>query len=418
MNLSKEKMDFILPVEQAKRIISETVSPLSETEKIPLKKSLFRVLAEDVISPINVPADNNAAMDGYAFSAEHLDLSKPVTLKIAGSSFAGHPFKGVLSSNECVRIMTGAFMPTGLDTVIQQENVQVQDDMIVLPANSISAGENVRLCGEDIKAKTVCQKKGTLIGPASMGVLASVGMAEIHVIRRPKVAIFTTGDELYSVENPVSDNGIYDSNRYSLYGMLKRLGCEIMDMGIVRDDPDQIKAAFLEAHKKADVIITTGGVSVGSADYTGTILAQIAEIDFWNINMRPGRPTVFGQIKSENKNTYIFGLPGNPVAVMVAFYFFVRDALFYLMGTRPAPLPRIPVKSISPLSKRQGRTEFQRGILSPNEHGEWVVRTTGSQGSGMLSSMTQANCMIVLPAESKAISPGETVEVVLFEGLV
>ncbi len=418
MNLSKNKKDNVVPVEQAKRIISEAVIPLAETEKVPLKEALYRILAEDIISPINVPAHDNAAMDGYAFSAQQLDLSKPLSLKIVGSVFAGHPFKGTISLNECVQIMTGAFIPQGCDTVVQQENITLHDKTITIPANNVQMGENVRPCGEDIKIGTTCQKKGTLIKPANLGFLASIGIAEVNVVKRPKIAIFSTGDELYSIEEPTPENGIFDSNRYSLYGMLKRLGCEVIDLGIIKDDPEQIKTTFLKAHQIADVIITTGGVSVGSADHTKTILSDIAKIEFSNINMRPGRPTVFGKINSNNKNTYVFGLPGNPVAVMVAFYFFVRDALFYLMGTRPSPLPHIQAKTISPLSKRQGRTEFQRGILAPNEHGEWVVRSTGSQGSGMLSSMIQANCMIILPVQSKAVLPGDTVKVVLFDGLI
>lgn len=418
MNLSKNKNDFSVPVKQAQSIISERIIPLEKTELLPLQDALFKVAAEDVVSKINVPFHDNAAMDGYAFSAQDRDLSKPLTLKIAGAAFAGHPFLGAPKKEECVQIMTGAFIPDGCDTVVQQENVTIKDGAITMEAGAFVPGDNVRLCGEDIKAETICLKKGTLLKPAHLGLLASVGLEQIQVVKPPVVAILTTGDELVSVGKPLSGKGVYDSNRYLLYGMLKRLGCDIMDLGIVKDRPEEIEAAFLKAAEKADLIITTGGVSVGDADYTKTVLEKMAQIDFWNINMRPGRPTVFGKIANPQKNTYVFGLPGNPVAVMVAFYFFVRDAVFYLMGARPAPLARLQVKTLSPLKKRQGRTEFQRGIVTQDEQGNWVVRSTGAQGSGLLTSMTQANCMIILPANGKAPKIGEEVEVVLFDGLI
>lgn len=407
-----------LPVEKAKRIISETIRPLDITEKVTLKDAFFQVLAEDIISPIDVPLQNNAAMDGYAFSSTGLDLSAEQTLKIAGAAFAGHRFEGTPAKGECVQIMTGGIVPDSCDTVVPQENVMVKDAVIVIAAGSVSAGNNVRFRGEEIKAGKTCLKTGTLIKPAHLGLLASVGVGKLNVKRRPKVAIFSTGDELCPVGEPLSPDGIYDSNRYSLYGMVKRLGCEVLDMGIIKDDKDAIWAAFLEATKNVDAIITTGGVSVGEADYTGEVMSDLAEMAFWNINMRPGRPMAFGRIKSGEKEIYVFGLPGNPVAVMTGFYFFVRDALFYLMGTRPAPLPCMRVKTLSPLAKRRGRTEFQRGIISPDEHGNWVVRTTGPQGSGMLSSMTQANCIITLPSDGEAVAAGEMVDVVMFEGLV
>ncbi|MDR0934023.1 MAG: molybdopterin molybdotransferase MoeA [Burkholderiaceae bacterium] len=407
-----------LPAEQARRIISELVRPLEGTEHVPLKEALLRVLAEDVAAPIDVPSRDNAAMDGYAFSAAALKPDMTHTLKVAGAVLAGHPFEGAVSPGECVRIMTGAPVPAGCDTVIPQENVTAKDGVIMMEASAFSPGDNVRLRGEDLKEGQICLRGGTLLKPAHIGLLASLGMAQALVKRRPKVAIFSTGDELYPVGSPLPEGGIYDSNRYSLYGMVKRLGCDVLDMGVIRDEPALIRAAFLEAARQADAVITTGGVSVGTADYTGQILSEIADMAFWRINMRPGQPTAFGRIHAGGKETIVFGLPGNPVAVMAAFYFFARDALYYLMGTRPAPLPRIAATSLSPLTKRLGRTEFQRGILAQNERGNWTVRTTGPQGSGILSSMAQANGMIVLPPECEAVPPGETVEVIPFEGLV
>lgn len=407
-----------LSVESALACIRKWVHPLAATEKVPLKEALLRVLAENIVAPVSVPPWNNAAMDGYAFSAAALDLGKEQSLEIIGSAFAGHPFDKDVPVQTCVRIMTGSIMPSGCDTVIPQENVQTKENAITIPPGSVSVGENVRYQGENIKAGTTCLPKGTLLKPAHLGMLASIGIGEVKAIKRPAVALISTGDELCPVGKPLSGNGIYDSNRYILLGMLQRLGCEVMDMGIVGDEPERIKEAFREAIGKADAVITTGGVSVGTADYTRAVMAEIADMAFWNVNMRPGRPMAFGRALAGEKETLLFGLPGNPVAVMVTFCFFVREALLYLMGTSPSPLPRLCVRTLSALSKRTGRTEFQRGILFPDSHGSWQVKSTGSQGSAILSSMTHANCIIVLPADRAAVAPGEEVEVVLLEGLI
>lgn len=407
-----------LSVENALHSIRKWVHPLAATEKIPLQEALWRVLAEDIVAPVNVPPWNNAAMDGYAFSAAGLDLGKKQTLNVIGSAFAGHHFRKTVPPHTCVRIMTGSVMPLGCDTVVPQENVQTEGNTITILPENISAGDNVRQQGEDIKARTVCLFKGTLLKPPHLGMMASIGANEIKVFKRPTVALISTGDELCHVGEPLADGGIYDSNRYVLRGMLQRLGCRIIDMGIVRDDPELIRKAFIKAIEQADAIITTGGVSVGSADYTRVVMAEMADMAFWNVNMRPGRPMAFGRALTGKKETFLFGLPGNPVAVMVTFCFFVREALLCLMGARPSPLPRLRVRTLSALAKRPGRTEFQRGILSPDSHGNWQVQSTGPQGSGLLSSMTQANCIIVLPAEGTAVAPGEEVEVVLLEGLI
>lgn len=407
-----------LSVEKALEYIHKWVHPLAVTEEIPLGEALFRVLSENIIAPVNVPPWNNAAMDGYAFSATDLDLNQTQTLPIAGSVFAGHQFAGALPAHACVRIMTGSAMPSGCDTVVPQENVQIKENTILIPSASVSAGDNVRLKGEDIQAKTVCLPKGTLLKPPHLGMLASIGIGQIKVIKPPTVALISTGDELCPVGKPLSGSGIYDSNRYVLHGMLQRLGCKTVDIGIIRDKPELIRKALTEAISKADAVITTGGVSVGAADYTRTIMADMADMAFWNVNMRPGRPMAFGRTFFEEKEIFLFGLPGNPVAVMITFCFFVREALLCLMGAIPSPLPRLRVKTFSTLSKRPGRTEFQRGILSPNNQGNWVVQSTGPQSSGMLSSMTQANCIIVLPADRATVMPGEEVEVVLLEGLI
>ena len=405
-------------VEKAQKIMSEWVRPVQGTEVIPIREALFRVLAEEVTSPVDVPSSDNAAMDGYAFSAIGLDLTVERTLKMVGTVYAGQLFESPLSPGECVKVMTGVLMPAGSDTVVQHENVTEKDGHVTIIPNGASPGINVRRQGEDVKAGSTVLTEGVLLKPAHLGLLASVGLDTVRVRRRLKVAVFSTGDELSSVGEALVPGHLYDSNRYSLDAMLRRIGCEIMDMGIVRDNPLAIRAAFSKAAKEADAIITTGGISVGEADYTKAVLAELGEMAFWNINMRPGRPFAFGRIVPDSKEVAVFGLPGNPVAVMLSFYFLVRNALFHMMGTRPPLLFRMRVKTLSPLSKRLGRTEFQRGILAPDEHGNWVVRTTGDQGSAILSSMVHANCIIILPAEGVAVSPGETVEVVPLDGLI
>ena len=407
-----------ISVEKARQIISERVRPVQQTEEISLREGLLRVLAEEVTSPIDVPLGDNAAMDGYAFSAAGLDLSVEQTLKIVGTVYAGQLFDGSVSSGECVKVTTGVLLPRGADTVVQFENTSGKDSHITIIPNGATPGINVRRRGEDVKMDHTVLTESVLLKPAHLGLLASVGLETVRVRRRLKVAFFSTGDELVSVGQPLTPGHLYDSNRYSLGGMLERIGCEIIDMGIVRDDPESIRAAFYDASLKADAIITTGGISTGAADHTREVLSEVAEVAFWSINMRPGRPFAFGKIVSDEKEVAIFGLPGNPVAVMVSFHFFVKNALFHMMGTRPPLLFSMRVKTVSPLSKRLGRTEFQRGILAPDGQGNWVVRTTGDQGSAILSSMVHANCIIILPSDSGEVSPGETVEVVPFDGLV
>ena len=405
-------------VEKARQVMSEWVRPVQETEAIAIREALFRVLAEEITSSIDVPSGDNAAMDGYAFSASGLDLTVEQTLKIAGAVYAGKLFDGSISPGECVKVTTGVLMPGGTDTVVQHENISVKDGYIIIIPNGASPGINVRRRGEDVKSGGTVLTEGVLLKPAHLGLLASAGLEAVRVKRRLKIAIFSTGDELTPAGERLLPGQLYDSNRYSLNAMIERMGCEIMDMGIIPDDPILIRQSFLDASREADAIITTGGISVGAADYTKEVLLELAEMAFWNINMRPGRPFAFGKIVSNKNEAAVFGLPGNPVAVMVSFYFFVRNALLHMMGTRPPLLFSMRVKTLSPLSKRLGRTEFQRGILAPDGQGNWVVRTTGDQGSAILSSMVHANCIIILPSDGVAVLPGETVEVVPLDGLI
>jgi molybdopterin molybdotransferase len=407
-----------LPVRHAQQIIGDFVTPIRSVEKVALRSALDRVLAADIISPISVPAHDNSAMDGYALRGADLSQDEPTTLKVVATVFAGRPSELVPAAGECVRIMTGGVMPAGCDSVIPQEHVaSITDTAITIAPGAIRTGDNRRFAGEDLMAGSAALKKGKVIRPADLGLLASLGIAEVPVQRRLRVAFFSTGDELRSIGEPLDAGCVYDSNRYTLYGMLTRLGCDIIDMGIVRDDPQALEEALRNACENADAIVTSGGVSVGAADYTREIMARLGDVTFWKIGMRPGRPLAFGKISSNGHSAFLFGLPGNPVAVMVSFYFFARAALLHMMGAA-APLHLLRVKSAGAIRKKSGRTEYQRGILSVGADGQQQVSITGSQGSGILRSMAEANCMVVLHDETGNVAAGDMVDVLLFEGLV
>ena len=405
-----------LPVARANEVIRSFVTPVTGTETLPVRAALGRVLAGDIVSPIDVPSHDNSAMDGYAVRSADLSPDSPVTLAEVGVALAGKEFRGEVAPGQCVRIMTGAVMPANTDTVVIQEVVKVEAGRITIPPGQ-ERGQNRRFAGEDLRKGKPALGAGALIRPAELGLLASLGMSEVKVKRRLRVAFFSTGDELRSVGESLGAGDVYDSNRYTLYGMLARLGCEIIDMGVVRDDPALLEAAFRKAAASADAVVTSGGVSVGEADFTKQMMARLGEVVFWKIAMRPGRPMAIGRIESEGKSAFLFGLPGNPVAVMVTFYHFVRGALLYMMGRKDTELPLLRVKSQAAMRKKPGRTEFQRGILE-HKDGEWSVRLTGAQGSGILRSMSEANCFIVLHHEQGSVKPGEPVDVMLMEGLV
>jgi molybdopterin molybdotransferase len=408
-----------VPVEQAQQIIRDFIVPVAAVEKLALRSALGRVLAHDIVSPINVPQHDNSAMDGYAVRGADLDAANAVTLKVIGSVHAGGNFDGSVNAGECVRIMTGAPMPAECDTVVPQEFTRdANDASVTIPSGMIKTGDNRRLKGEDLQEGKPALVQGKLLRPADLGLLASLGIAEVPVRRRLRVAFFSTGDELRSIGEPLDHGCVYDSNRYTLHGMLTRLGCDIIDMGVVKDDPALLETAFRTAAESADAIITSGGVSVGEADFTKQMMARLGDVAFWKIGMRPGRPMAFGKIASNGRSAYLFGLPGNPVAVMVTFYFFARDALLHMMGAQAAPLPFMRVRSQSAIRKKPGRTEYQRGILSIGADGRQEVRITGSQGSGILRSMSEANCMVVLHHDQHGVQAGDEVDVILFDGLV
>ena len=405
-----------LPVARANEVIRSFVAPVTEVETLPVRAALGRVLAEDIVSAIDVPSHDNSAMDGYAVRADDLAPDATTVLEEIGVALAGKPFRGDVRPGQCVRIMTGAVMPAGTDTVVIQEIVKVDGKRITVPPGQ-ERGQNRRFAGEDLKKGTPALTGGTLIRPAELGMIASLGIGEVKVKRRLRVAFFSTGDELRSVGQPLAAGEVYDSNRYTLHGVLTRLGCEIIDMGVVRDDPALLEAAFSKAAASADAVITSGGVSVGEADYTKQMMARLGEVVFWKIAMRPGRPMAFGRIATDGKAAYLFGLPGNPVAVTVTFYHFVRGALLTMMGRNDTDLPLLRVKSQTAIRKKPGRTEYQRGILE-NQNGEWTVRLTGAQGSGILRSMSEANCFVVLGHEQGSVEACDLVDVMLMDGLV
>ena len=402
-----------LSVDAARQRIIESVRTVRGREKVALRSALGRILSEDILSPVDVPQGTNSAMDGYAIAGNDLPADGTRELELIGTSWAGRPFNGQVQSGQCVRIFTGAIMPEGTDTVVMQERVQRQDETLIID-NSTRPGDNVRAAGEDIQKGSMVLNAGTRLQPADMGLLASLGLAEVSVMRRLRVAFFSTGDELRSLGETLEPGMIYDSNRYTLHGMLARLGCEIIDMGVVRDTTEATHESFNAAAECADVLITSGGVSVGEADYVKTTLEELGQVGFWKVAMKPGRPLAFGHVGEAT----FFGLPGNPVSVMVTFYQFVQPALRCMMGEEVTQPVTVQALCQSKLKKKAGRFEFQRGILSQDNTGQLVVHKTGAQGSGILTSMSHANCFILLPVDATSIEPGTMVDVQPFHGLV
>ncbi|MDR6445910.1 molybdopterin molybdotransferase [Paraburkholderia terricola] len=416
-----------LPVSAAQAIVRQWATPVTAIERVPLRDALDRVLAADIVSPIDVPSHDNSAMDGYAFNRAALaSNASPVELAIVGKALAGHPFAGrVEAATHCVRVMTGASMPADCDTVVPQELVERAADAasIRFAANAVAAGANRRRAGEDLARGHAALRAGRIMRASDLGLLASLGIGEVNVRRRLRVAFFSTGDELRSLGEPLDPGSVYDSNRYTLFAMLRRLNMDTLDLGVVRDEPAALKAALRSAAASADVVLTSGGVSVGEADFTKQLLQTFGDVAFWNLAMRPGRPLAFGRVWSGERPglglpALFFGLPGNPVAVMVTFYQIVREALLLMSGATSQPLPVIHAASRQAIRKRAGRTEFQRGVAARDAQGQWHVTPTGSQSSGVLSSMSEANCFIVLGHDEGDIAEGERVAIMLFDGLI
>ncbi|MBT9549645.1 MAG: molybdopterin molybdotransferase MoeA [Hydrogenophaga sp.] len=401
------------------QFLAKLVDPVTDTERVGVFAALGRVLAQDVVSPISVPPHDNSAMDGFAFDGSQLVKGQSLTLRLAeGTAFAGKAWTGVAGVGACVKIMTGAIMPTGMDTVVPLELVKVDGDQVHIPADVLQRGDNRRFLGEDLMAGQPALRQGQTLGPAALGLIASLGLAQVPVFRRIKVAYFSTGDEILSLGEPLREGAVYDSNRYTVFGLLTRLGVEVIDMGVVKDEPAALEAAFREAARGADAIITSGGVSMGEADHTKAMMKQLGDVAFWRIAMRPGRPMAVGKITESGKSAVLFGLPGNPVAVMVTFLAFVRPALQRLMGSAVTEPVLLKAHSAEALRKKPGRTEYQRGTVARGADGQLSVRTTGNQGSGVLSSMVQANGLIVLHHAQDNVAVGDEVDVMMFDGVI
>lgn len=433
METKKANQEFqsdFLSVTQARQAIADLIASSYESsamhlrkETLPLHQCLGRILASDILSPIDVPAHDNSAMDGYAFDGRELrNDPQNVELTIIGTLHAGETKLHTVKPGQCIKIMTGALMPASCDTVVPQEFTKtLSNSLVSFTSNIVRAGENRRLRGEDLQAGKVAILQGRILRPADLGLAASLGIHQLEVYQRIKVAILSSGNELCDINEPLVLGKIFDSNRYSLRACIERLGLEVIDCGIVRDTPDDLRRAFSIAAQTADVIISSGGVSVGEADFTKQMMGELGEVGFWKIAMRPGRPMAFGSLKASLTKpipTVFFGLPGNPVAVMVTFYQFVRNALLQLSGAKRVEIPLIPVRSAVAIRKKSGRTEFQRGIVFKDPQGQWMVKTTGSQGAGILRSMSEANCFIVLHHDQGNITPGDWVDVEIFDGLL
>ena len=397
----------------ARRAIDAAIEPIAATEHVALKDGLDRVLAVDLTARVAVPAHDNAAMDGYALRG---GATAPRRLRVVGNARAGAPFGGPVGPDECVRIFTGAVLPVDCDAVVAQEQVAVDGDHVLFDLPT-PAGLNRRLAGEDLAVGSIVLARGRRLAPSDLGLAASIGEEGFTVFRRPRVAVFSTGDELRDVGATLDVGSIRDSNRYTLIAMLARLGVEAIDLGIVADDPDTLEATLRTTCGTVDAIVTSGGVSAGGADHTREVMDRLGGVTFWKLAIKPGRPMAFGRVTSDGRSALLFGLPGNPVAVMVVFYALVREALLKLMGARVEPMPSLTALCDVPIAKAPGRTEFVRGVATRDDDA-WHVRPTGAQGSGILRSMSEANCLIVLAHQRGPVAAGESVEAWPFQGLV
>ena len=411
-----------ISLDHARQAIAAALVPVVGMDSMPLLAALGRVLAADVVSPINVPAHDNSAMDGYALDGAALASNQETVLTIAGSLLAGQGQAPAVQSGYCVRIMTGAVMPNGTDTVVPLELCSVEGSpdsgRLHIAAGVLAPGENRRLAGEDLAIGKPAVLAGRVLRPVDLGLIASLGLAEVVVKRRLRVAVFSTGNELRTLGQNLDDGCVYDSNRFALMGALMRLNMDVLDLGVVRDDPAALQATLRQAIVSADVVLTSGGVSAGDADHTRAVLAQFGDVAFWKVAMRPGRPFAFGSVRSAGKGGWLFALPGNPVAALVAFYALVQPALQQLAGAVPPALPMLKARCGKAIRKRPGRTELQRGWVSRAADGRHEVHITGSQGSGILRSMAQANALVVLAHDQGSVAAGDWVDVWLFDGLV
>ncbi len=398
----------LMSIDDAKARISELVTRVKQTEQVQLELALGRVLAEDIHSTINVPGFDNSAMDGYAFRLQ--DLLDLKTLTLVGKSFAGSSYLKPLGKGECIRIMTGAAIPDGADTVMMQENAIAENDQVSFTSIP-KKGNDVRLAGESIKRGSLVGSKGKKLTASDIGLLSSLGCDSVKAYRKLKVAVFSTGDELMRAGEDYQAHKIYDGNRPAIIALLTKMNCVIVDFGIVPDSKEQLRKIIQQADDQADCVITSGGVSVGEADFVKDILAELGQIDFWKIAIKPGKPLAFGRLP----NSIFFGLPGNPVSAFVTFNQIAADALKQMSGEQVIATYALPAVSVGALKKHSGRVDFQRGRYFVDESGKLFVESTGAQGSGVFSSFAKSNCYIVLERERGNVNAGETVNIQLFD---
>ncbi|MBM3529967.1 MAG: molybdopterin molybdotransferase MoeA [Alphaproteobacteria bacterium] len=407
----------LMPLADMERLIGERVAPVAETETVPLNAARGRVLAADVVAPVSLPPFDNSAVDGYAVRHADLDPKGETRLAVEGRLTAGKAAPDPIALGRAVRIFTGAPMPDGADTVFMQEDVQTEGADVVVPPG-LKRGSNRRLAGEDVKIGSVVLRAGRRLAAQDVALAAAVGLTSLAVRRRIRVALFSTGDEIVEPGRPLPAAALYDANRYLLAGMLERLGAEVTDLGILKDDPAQLAPALAKAAHGHDLVLTSGGVSTGEADHVRDAVEQVGRLVFWRIAIKPGRPVAMGVIPAAGSSAAFVGLPGNPVAVFVTFARVVRPLFLRLAGAAPEPLTPLPVRFSFSYRKKQGRREYVRVALRPAADGTVEAFKHPQDGAGVITSLTETDGLAELSEDATTVEPGSTVGFLSYAALM